>query len=597
MIAQTHRVNHRVRAAAFQLVETLESRAYLSGVGGVVLGTPVNTPAAANNMAPVQVDCADFTGNSKDDVCVANQNDSISVLLSKGDGLFQTPVNSYPVAGEPLSLATGQFTGSGHLDIVAGTTGAGSAAGDVSILLGNGDGTFQSAINIPALQSNSAIAVGNFVTGGPLDIISASNSASHVNNVCLTITDGTGHLASQTFFSTPLGSVSSVAVGDFGNGQEDFAVSEQAAGSVSVYLGNGDGTFQRPVTYSTGAGTTPTSIVAGRFDASGTIGLVTADGTSGQVSFLANQGDGIFGTAVESPVAGSANGGGPLTVRLGQFVSDSEQDIVCLLSPGSSADATILLGNGDGTFRTGTTITTGGGNDVAAGDLAGTGLSDVVVASSSQISVLLSASFATLTNGVLNVTSLSAPSTIGLSLASGTYTVTENGLTPETFTASPVTQINIQGSSGNDSITVDASVTLGVSIQGGPGDDTITGGSGNDTLCGGQGSDSISGDQGDDSIKGGAGDDTLCGGKGNDTLFGSLGNDILRGGLGDDSLNGGAGTNQLYGGQGNNTFYCVNGTADQIFAGAATNDSLIYGSSDNYIIESGTIPPGNITPA
>jgi uncharacterized repeat protein (TIGR03803 family) len=204
--------------------------------------------------------------------------------------------------------------------------------------------------------------------------------------------------------------------------------------------------------------------------------------------------------------------------------------------------------------------------------------------------------FATVTSGVLNIISLSAPSTIGLSLAGGTYTVTENGLTPETFTASSVTQIDIQGSSGNDSITIDSSVTLGVSVQGGPGDDTITGGSGNDTLCGGQGNDLIYGDAGDDSIKGGAGDDTLCGGKGNDTLLGGLGNDLLRGGLGNDSLNGGAGTNQMYGGQGNNIFYAVNGNDDQLFAGAATNDSLIYGSGDNYILESGTIPPGNVMP-
>ena len=389
MNAHRHRVKRRIRAAAFQLVETLEFRAYLSGIGGVVLGTPVNTLAAANNLSPVMVNSADFTGNGKDDVYVANQNDTISVLLSKGDGAFQTPVNSYAVAGAPLPLATGQFTSSGHLDIVTGTTGAGSAAGDVSILLGNGDGTFQPSINIPALHSNHALAVGHFVTGGPLDIISVSDSASHVNNVCLTITDGTGHLASQTFFSTPFGSVSAIAVGDFGNGHEDFAVSDQSIGSVSVYLGNGNGTFQTPVTYSTGAGTMPTSIVAGKFDASGNIDLVTADSTSGEVSFLANQGDGIFGTAVISPVAGSANGGGPLSVCLGQFVSGSEQDIVCLLSPGSSDDATILLGNGNGTFRTGTTITTGDGNGVAVGDLNGDGLTDVVVTSSSQITSLL----------------------------------------------------------------------------------------------------------------------------------------------------------------------------------------------------------------
>jgi uncharacterized repeat protein (TIGR03803 family) len=208
------------------------------------------------------------------------------------------------------------------------------------------------------------------------------------------------------------------------------------------------------------------------------------------------------------------------------------------------------------------------------------------------------ASFATLTDGNLLVEGTSGDDVITLQTdGNGNLTATLNGATSQNFAVSQINSIDVEAGAGNDSVTIESSMpaTLGVSVQGGPGDDTIMGGPGNDTLGGGAGNDSISGGPGDDSIKGGMGDDVLAGGKGNDTLFGSLGNDTMRGGLGDDSLNGGAGTNQLYGGQGNNTFYAVNGTADQIFAGAATNDSLIYGTSDNYVIESGTIPPGNVT--
>ncbi len=208
------------------------------------------------------------------------------------------------------------------------------------------------------------------------------------------------------------------------------------------------------------------------------------------------------------------------------------------------------------------------------------------------------AGFATLTSGNLLVEGTSGDDVITLQTdGSGNLTATLNGVTSQNFTVSQITSVDVEAGAGNDSVTIESSMpaTLGVSVQGGPGDDTVVGGPGNDTIGGGAGNDSLSGGPGDDSIKGGAGDDTLAGGKGNDTLFGSLGNDLLRGGLGDDSLNGGAGTNQLYGGQGNNTFYCVNGTDDQIFAGAATNDSLIYGTNDNYIIESGAIAPGNIT--
>jgi Ca2+-binding RTX toxin-like protein len=207
-------------------------------------------------------------------------------------------------------------------------------------------------------------------------------------------------------------------------------------------------------------------------------------------------------------------------------------------------------------------------------------------------------SFATLTSGNLLVEGTSGPDVITLQAdGNGNLTATLNGVTSLPFALSQISSIDVEAGAGNDSVTIESSMpaNLGVSVQGGPGDDTIMGGAGNDTLGGGAGNDSISGGPGDDSIKGGAGDDLLCGGKGNDTIFGSLGNDTLRGGLGDDSLNGGAGTNQFYGGQGNNIFYAVNGTLDQLFAGAATNDSVIYGPSDNYIIESGTIPPGNVT--
>jgi Ca2+-binding RTX toxin-like protein len=206
-------------------------------------------------------------------------------------------------------------------------------------------------------------------------------------------------------------------------------------------------------------------------------------------------------------------------------------------------------------------------------------------------------SFATFSGGALTVNGTAGDDAIGLTSDGTNVTATLNGTASPAFTLSSVTSITVNGNAGSDSITLDSSLpsTLGVSVQGGPGDDTIIGGPGNDTLGGGQGNDSIQGGPGDDSVKGGAGDDTLLGGKGNDTLFGGPGNDLMHGGLGDDYLNGGAGTDYMSAGAGNNTFYAVNGTADQVFAGTATNDSLFYSTADSPIIESGSIPAGNQT--
>ena len=139
---------NRVRVASVGVVEMLENRAYLSGV---VLGTA--TPITATGTAPIFANLADFNGDGKADLFVANSSGSVSVLLSTtptptpgtfGTPSFGAPV-TIPVNGTPLPLATGHFTGSGNLDIVAGTTGT---PGDISVILGNGDGTFAAANNI-----------------------------------------------------------------------------------------------------------------------------------------------------------------------------------------------------------------------------------------------------------------------------------------------------------------------------------------------------------------------------------------------------------------------------------------------------------------
>jgi hypothetical protein len=206
----------------------------------------------------------------------------------------QTPA----MAGAPQCVAIGDFNGDGIPDLVVGTS------SDVSILIGNGDGTFQPSINIPSLGSpygqsggsfsGQAIAVANFLTGGPLDVIQVDNSTSTLNNVVITITDGTGHLASQTFFSLPFGSASAVATGAFvAGGSPGFAVTYQNNNAVSIYIGNGDGTFRAPTTYPTGSG--PTSIVVGNFSGHGNVDLATANSGDNTVTVLLNNGNGTFG--------------------------------------------------------------------------------------------------------------------------------------------------------------------------------------------------------------------------------------------------------------------------------------------------------------
>jgi cyclophilin family peptidyl-prolyl cis-trans isomerase len=288
----------------------------------------------------------------------------------------------------------------------------------------------------------------------------------------------------------------------------------------------------------------------------------------------------------------------PLNTQIDLYVGgvDADGDPMEILTSSSPTGVTLATDNNDVVVTPNSGFSGTVQFEVAVSDSAhlsaieqnGTGYIDVVsLTVQSQLP-------ATISNGVLTVNGTGGADTMTIDLQNGQYLTSVNGNT-QTLSATGVTSVVVNGLAGNDIITLGSGMVNGASVQGGPGDDSITGGPGNDTLAGGQGNDTILGAAGDDEIHGGQGDDSLAGGKGNDTILGGQGNDTLRGALGDDSLNGGAGTNQFYGGQGNNIFYAVNGTADELFVGAATNDSLIYGSSDNYIIESGTIPPGNIT--
>ena len=105
-----------------------------------------------------------------------------------------------------------------------------------------------------------------------------------------------------------------------------------------------------------------------------------------------------------------------------------------------------------------------------------------------------------------------------------------------TCKAPMVAGFEINAGSDDDSVTVARSVTIGITMRGGPGRDTLTGGGGPDKLIGGDGN---------DKLNGGAGDDVIFGGPGNDVLVGGLGDDILRGGFGFDTLGGGAGINNI----------------------------------------------------
>ncbi len=332
------------------------------GNGDGSFQTPQPFSIGAANSFPEWAVAGDFNGDGRLDLAIANWNSSVptpvastvSILLGNGDGTFQPPQQYLESPGQDNSgdrLVVGDFNNDGNLDVAVSHVGGG-----ISVLLGNGDGTLQPPILVPTTHQVTALATADFNSDGRLDLAVVGD----YSNASILLGNGDGTFQSPQPLSPAISPNSVVAEDLNGDGKVDIAIGNRCGsdpnclieGTISVFLGNGDGTFRPRTDYA--AGYVLESFIAVDLNNDGRVDLVSAsycgalggpycakNGIIGfdDVSVLLGNGDGTFQPELVPDYASQGSMGPPYPLIAADFNGDGRLD----LAGGYSDGVTVLL--------------------------------------------------------------------------------------------------------------------------------------------------------------------------------------------------------------------------------------------------------------
>ncbi len=395
----------------------------LLGKGDGTFQPAVNYPVGPQ---PVSIVVGDFNKDGKADLAVAlHGSNVVGVLLGNGDGTFPS-LSYFSVTTSATSIATGDFNGDGKLDLVV----TNDSTGLVTLLLGNGDGTFQGPTTSTVGSNPAFLAVGDFNNDGKLDIAVANEGS---GTISILLGKGDGTFQSATSVTTDSGP-DGIVVADFNrDGKPDLGVVNSLGADVTVFLGNGDGTFQTAKIFYVQS--TPTSIATADLNGDGFLDFVVTNAGSDTISILFGAGDGNFGAPFNYVVGSEpvsvaiadfnadslldlavvSNNSSALTILLGlpgaffpapsnysalatpgldvsvvsaDFNGDGNLDLLAYSPTHTSTNTSLLLGNGDGTFKSSSTVNVGVAPAfLIAADFNGDGKADIAVGNTTSVNV------------------------------------------------------------------------------------------------------------------------------------------------------------------------------------------------------------------
>lgn len=301
------------------------------GSGGGTFATAVAIGVGAE---PRDIVTGKFNGDDRPDLAVVSRAAmQVAVMFGSGGGAFSPPV-AYPAGQEPLALAHGDVNNDGRQDLVA------MSKYSISILLGTNGGTFQQGAFYPAYNLTD-IRLGDLDGDGSLDLVTAN--ALNGARAFVLIGNGDGTFQSATAYPLPY-AAAAIVIHDFnGDGNADVATGGLDLNGLSISLGNGDGTLQPPRSVPSGS---VQSIAVFDFDSNGTQDVALADPNGAVVAIRMGRGDGTFQT---EPLIRLAPNSGPVSILAADLNEDGHSDLVAGFVEGPAL--AVSLGNGDGSFQ------------------------------------------------------------------------------------------------------------------------------------------------------------------------------------------------------------------------------------------------------
>lgn len=364
---------------------------------GASAATPINLGPERTYRTgdlPYSVETADLNGDGVLDIVSPNtKSHDITVLLGEGDGTF-APGRTFPGGDDPRTAVTGDFDEDGRVDVAVSNV----FANGVSVLRGDGRGGLGRPVRHAVGEQPRTLITDDLDLDGHADLAVVNRRD---DTISVLLGRGDGSFAPAT--SLPAGD--RLAEGGDGDaydlasldvnrdGTPDLAVANRASNNLSLLIGKGDGTFRPGAIYA--AGTTPYDVAAGDFDGDRDPDLAVGNGDSRDISIFLGRGDGTFD---RRPRQGA--GVAAFALAVADLDADGDQDLAVASNPnttyvdgkGYAGSVSILLGRGDGSF--GDRRDHGVGPRpvaIAAEDLDGDGRPDLATANrgSDDMSVLL----------------------------------------------------------------------------------------------------------------------------------------------------------------------------------------------------------------